>query len=78
MSEETLDTLTSIEAKVLQMRYGIKDFDERHSLRVLRIRHGGKIMPEKSASEVAQKLGQDTLIIQETETTALRKLRSVS
>ena len=78
MSEKTLDTLTSIEAKVLQMRYGIKDFDERHSLRVLRIRHGGKIRPEKTASEVAQKLGEDTLIVQQTETTALRKLRSPS
>lgn len=78
MSDETLETLTSIEAKVLHLRYGIKNIDERHSLRVLRMRHGISITPQKSASEVAKTLGEDTDIIQQTENNALRKLRTAS
>lgn len=75
MSDEALETLTSIEAKVLHLRYGIKNIDERHSLRVLRMRHGIDVTPAKSASEVAKSLGENTDVIQQTETSALRKLR---
>ena len=78
MSDESIETLTSIEAKVLHLRYGIKNIDERHSLRVLRMRHGIPITPQKSASEVAKTLGENTDIIQQTETNALRKLRTAS
>ena len=78
MSDESIETLTSIEAKVLHLRYGIKNIDERHSLRVLRMRHGIPIAAQKSASEVAKTLGEDTDIIQQTENNALRKLRTVS
>lgn len=76
MPDETLETLTSIEAKVLNLRYGIENIDERHSLRVLRIRHGVSITPQKTASEVAKTLGENTDIIQQTESSALRKLKA--
>ena len=76
MSDETLETLTSIEAKVLHLRYGIENIDERHSLRVLRMRHGVSITPKKTASEVAKTLGENTDIINQTESSALRKLRT--
>ena len=76
MSDDSLETLTSIEAKVLRMRYGINNLDERHSLRVLRIRNGVDVTPHRSASEIARTLGEDTDVIQKTETNALRKLRA--
>ena len=76
MPDETLETLTSIEAKVLHLRYGIENVDERHSLRILRMRHGMHVTPKKSACEVAKTLGEHTDIIEQTESNALKKLRS--
>ena len=78
MSNNNLETMTNIEAKVLYLRYGIKDLDDQHSLRVLRICKGGKVKPEKTASEVAHKLGQDTDLIEQTESSALQKLRALN
>lgn len=76
MSESTTQKLTSIEAKVLHQRYGIKNLDESKSLRVLRICNGGKVIPEKSMQEVARVLQEDTSIINATESSALQKLRA--
>ncbi len=78
MSDETLETLTSIEAKVLHLRYGINNVDERHSLRVLRIRNGVSLTPQKTASEVAKSLGEKTDTIEKTESSAIRKLRAIN
>ena len=78
MSDETLETLTSIEAKVLHLRYGIKNIDERHSLTELRTRHSTPAATQRSASEVAKTLGKNTAIIQQTEFSALKKLRVIN
>ena len=75
MTDETLETLTSIEAKVLHLRYGIKNIDEHHSLNILRMRHGTHVAAKRSASEVAKSLGENTDLIEQTESNALRKLR---
>ena len=76
MKENSSDTLTSIEVKVLYHRYGIQNLSEHDSLRVLRLKHGVSLDPLKSHREVARQLHKNTDLICETEHSALRKLRS--
>jgi len=76
MKNQFLDTLTTIEAKVLYERYGIGDLDEMsNTLRVKCLQTENYIDAVKTVDEVAEKLSKDTTIISDTEDLALKKLR---
>ena len=69
------DTLTTIEAKVLCLRYGIEDIDESNSIKRLRKYQSMQSGTGKSLGDIAQKLGEDKSKLKATEINALRKLK---
>ena len=75
MKDDPNDTLTTIEAKVLCMRYGIDDIDETNSVSRLRKYQSKKSTSGKSIHAVAKKLGKDKNALKATEINALRKLK---
>ena len=75
MSDNPNDTLTTIEAKVLCMRYGINDIDEHNSLKQLRKLQTENASSGQSISTVAETLGTDKKTMKATEINALRKLK---
>ncbi len=74
MKDDPNDTLTTIEAKVLCLRYGIDDIDERNSIQRLRKYQMQKTTSPTSISTVAKKLGTDKSSLKAIEINALRKL----
>ena len=74
MIDDPTDTLTTIEAKVLCMRYGINNIDETNSVNTLRNHTANNLNPGKSVKDIAEKLGEDSNTVEKTELNALRKL----
>ena len=74
MQDDPNDTLTTIEAKVLCMRYGIEDIDASSSIKRLR-EYQQQEHTGRSLSAVAKKLGADKNSLKATEINALRKLK---
>lgn len=75
MKDDPDDTLTTIEAKVLCMRYGIDNIDESNNINKLRKYQSSKEESETSLRDVADKLGKDKVTLKITEINALRKLK---
>ena len=74
MIDDPTDTLTTIEAKVLCMRYGINNIDESNSVNTLRNHTANDLSHSKSVNDIAKKLGKDCNTVKKTEMNALRKL----
>ena len=75
MEDNSLDTLTTIEARVLQQRYGVGDLNEpESSFRAARLCTGSQIRPIKSVTEVAGELEKDAYQVCIAEQQARRKL----
>jgi len=75
MIDDPNDTLTNIEAKVLCLRYGIKDIDASNSIKKLRTHQTKALDPSNSRTHIARELGSDKDTIKNTELNALRKLK---
>ncbi len=75
MIDDPTDTLTTIEAKVLCMRYGLNDIDENNIVKTLRKQQVNLSDPNRSVSSVARKLGEDIDSVADKELSALRKLK---
>ena len=75
MKDDPDDTLTTIEAKVLCMRYGIDNIDESNNINKLRKYQSSKEESETSLRDMADKLGKDKVTLKVTEINALRKLK---
>ena len=54
MIDDPTDTLTTIEAKVLCMRYGINNIDESNSVNTLRNHTANDLSHSKSVSDIAK------------------------
>lgn len=74
MNDDPNDTLTNMEAKVLCLRYGIKDIDEHNTMKKLRSYKEKDVKPGKSFNKIAKTLGKDKNTLKSTEINALRKL----
>ncbi len=74
MTDDPNDTLTTIEAKVLCMRYGIKNIDASNSVKTLQNHHIKELSPSISISVVAKELDSDKDTVKHTEQIALKKL----
>ncbi|MFK7794159.1 MAG: hypothetical protein AB8B89_02305 [Gammaproteobacteria bacterium] len=74
MIDDPNDTLTNIEAKVLCLRYGIKDIDASNSVKQLRKHQIKQLKPSSSRTAIAKELGSDNKTVKSTELNALRKL----
>jgi hypothetical protein len=74
MIDDPNDTLTTIEAKVLCLRYGIKNIDANNSVKKLRKHQVKQLNPSNSRTNIAKQLGSDKDTIKFTELNALRKL----
>jgi len=74
MIDDPNDTLTTIEAKVLCLRYGIKNIDASYSVNKLRKHQVEKLSPSNSRTDIAEELGSDKDTVKHTELNALRKL----
>ncbi len=74
MIDDPNDTLTTIEAKVLCLRYGIKNIDASNSVKKLRKHHVKELSPSSSRTDIAKELGSDKDTVKNTELNALRKL----
>ena len=66
MINDPNDTLTTIEAKVLCLRYGLKNIDASNNVKAL--------SPSNSRIDIAKELGSDKDTVKYTELNALRKL----
>lgn len=75
MDDEPTDTLTTIEAKVLCLRYGIGNIDENSHLERLHQRADRNFDHIQSVSEIARQLGEDSKTVEHSEISALRKLK---
>ena len=75
MIDDPSDTLTTIEAKVLCMRYGINNIDENNIENTLRKQQVNLADPDRSVSNIARKLGEDINSVENKELSALRKLK---
>ena len=75
MIHDPSDTLTTIEAKVLCMRYGINNIDENNIENTLRKQQVNLADPDRSVSNIARKLGEDINSVENKELSALRKLK---
>ena len=79
MIDDTLDTLTTIEAKILQERYGIGDLnDPTSSFRTARLCSGNQIRPLKNVTDIAREMDTDSYQVCLTELQARRKLTSAN
>ncbi len=58
MINDPTDTLTTIEAKVLCMRYGINNIDESNSVNTLRNHTANDLSHSKSVNDIAKKTRQ--------------------
>ena len=74
MIDNPNDTLTTIEAKVLCLRYGIKNIDASNSVIKLRKHQVKELSPSNSRTNIAKELGSDKDTVKYTELNALRKL----
>ena len=74
MNDDPNDTLTTIEARVLCLRYGLKDIDASSSEKKLRKHQTEKLSPSSSRKDVARTLGSDKDTIKNQEMAALKKL----
>lgn len=74
MIDDPNDTLTTIEAKVLCLRYGIKNIDASNSMKKLRKLQEKEFNPSNSRTNIAIELGSDKDTVKHTELNALRKL----
>ncbi len=75
MADDPNDTLTNFEAKLLCLRYGIKDIDANNCVEKLR-----KFLLTQSSSgtslkSIAKQLGEDKNSLKASEINALRKLK---
>lgn len=71
MSDDPNDTLTTIEAKVLCLRYGVDNIDQLGNQQS----DPEHIRQRISLNVIAQQLGEDKNILKEREMTALRKIK---
>ena len=74
MIEDPNDTLTTIEAKVLCLRYGIKNIDATNSVKKLRKKQLEESSRSNSRKAIAEQLGSDKVTVKLAELAALRKL----
>ncbi|MDW3095000.1 MAG: hypothetical protein R8G33_04925 [Gammaproteobacteria bacterium] len=74
MIDDPNDTLTTIEAKVLCLRYGIKNIDASNSVKKLSTHQVEERNPSRSITVIAKALGSDKDTVKYTEQNALRKL----
>ena len=75
MNDDPTETLTTIEAKVLCLRYGIEDIDKNSSISTLRTHTSNHIDPNHTVRDIAQLLGKDDETVKDSEISALRKLK---
>ena len=75
MIDDPTDTLTTIEAKVLCMRYGLNDIDENNVVKTLRKEQDNLSDPNRSVSHIARQLGEDIDLVEDKELSALKKLK---
>ena len=75
MIDDPTDTLTTIEAKVLCMRYGLNDIDENNVVKTLRKEQVNLSDPNRSVSHIARQLGEDIDLVEDKELSALKKLK---
>ena len=75
MTDDPNDTLTTIEAKVLCMRYGLENIDASNSVKKLNKHHIEELNPSNSITVIAKKLDSDKDTVKHTEINALRKLQ---
>tara|TARA_R110002096_G_scaffold163406_1_gene330960 strand:- start:257 stop:493 length:237 start_codon:yes stop_codon:yes gene_type:complete len=74
MTDDPNDTLTTIEAKVLCLRYGIKNIDASNSVKKLRKFQVKDHKPNSSRTDIARELGFDKDTVRHSERSALKKL----
>lgn len=74
MADDTLDTLTNIEAKVLCKRYGIDNIDDLHNVKDLELSRAASSAKDRSISQVARELGHENNLVEKSERSALQKL----
>lgn len=74
MIDDPNDTLTTIEAKVLCLRYGIKNIDASNSVTKLRKHQVKQLNPSNSRTDIAKEIGSDKDTVKFTELNALKKL----
>ena len=74
MNDDPNDTLTNIEAKVLCLRFGIKDIDSKNSVNKLRQHHVKALIPSYSRTYIAKRLGSSKATVKYSELMALKKL----
>jgi hypothetical protein len=74
MIDDPNETLTTIEAKVLCLRYGIDNIDAGNSVKMLRKHQVKALSPSNSRTDIAKWLGSDKDTVKYTELNALRKL----
>ena len=75
MIDDPTDTLTTIEAKVLCMRYGLNDIDENNVVKTLRKEQVNLSDPNRSVSHIARQLGEDIDLVEDKELSVLKKLK---
>ncbi len=75
MTDDPNDTLTTIEAKVLCLRFGLENIDSGSSVKKLHSYKSRELKPSYSRSDIAKTLGCDKNTIKHQEMNALRKLK---
>lgn len=74
MTDDPNDTLTTIEAKILCLRYGLNNIDASNSVKKLHLHKTKALSPSNSRTIIAKEMGTDKDTVKKNELNALRKL----